>query len=122
MKRLIKRILRWALKPEIERMEQEADAMARVHRIHEENKLLNQRLRLLLNNFGAGLDVEISGHKYARSWAVVCLQGEKADFVKFVDLGDAEIREIQRYIYQFERGKTAIDAAPQFRQILKFQR
>lgn len=63
----------------------------------------------LLKNFGVGADIHISDHKYSRSWAVICLQGQKADFIKFVDLGDRDIREIGNYLKHFDRKHVNMD-------------
>jgi hypothetical protein len=65
-------------------------------------------IKSLLGN----IDVSVDVHQYAPSWAVISMQGEKADYIKFIDLGRAEIREIQKFLRQFERSK--IDSAPHF--------
>lgn len=65
-----------------------------------------------------GVDVSIDVHEpssyYSKSWAVISLQGNGADYIKFVDLGHAEIRHIQGFLRQFERAKPhiKIDASP----------
>lgn len=64
-----------------------------------------KRIKNLLDN----LDVSVDYHHYGRSWAVISLQGQKSDYIKFVDLSEFEIREIQRFIERFDRSKVDAD-------------
>lgn len=66
------------------------------------------------------LDVSVDVHKYEPSWAVISLQGKKMDYVKFIDLGDSDIREIASFLRQFERRHNIkVDARPDIREWLK---
>ena len=96
MKKLIRYIVRWALDLE-------------------DYETQERKIKNFLNNFEVSVDV----HQYAHSWAVVSIQGRKSDFIKFIDLGPAEILDIQKFLRQFDR--TKVDASPQASKFLKFQ-
>ncbi len=66
------------------------------------------------------VDVSVDVHQYGRSWACISIQGRRDDFVKFVDLRDSEIREIQRFLHQFSRKGRTIDAPREMNRFLKF--
>lgn len=63
-----------------------------------------------LEDISGSTEVCVDVHKRSNSWAVICLQGEKSNFIKFVDLGEKDIREISHFLRNFERNK--IDAHP----------
>ena len=75
---------------------------------------LNKDLTKITKNFEVSVDVGFQ----SRSWAVISLQGERSDFIKFVDLGYKDINEISRFLRQFDRIK--VDASPQQTAFLKF--
>lgn len=77
---------------------------------------ISQRAQRILGN----VDVSVDVHEYSPSWAVVSIQGHGTDYIKFVDLGRADILAIQGYLKQFDRAK--IDASPRATQYLKFER
>lgn len=80
---------------------------------------LLKKLNNLLENIDVSIDVHES-HKYSNSWAVISLQGSKTDYLKFVDLGYKDIREIQKYLRKFERDTNVkIDASPNASQFLR---
>ncbi len=67
----------------------------------------------LLNNIDVSVDVH-QCHRYSNSWAVVSLQGTKVDYIKFIDLGDRDIREIASFLRKYERiCNVKIDAHPE---------
>lgn len=79
-------------------------------------------LKNVLENIDVSVDVH-EFHKYSKSWAVISLQGSKTDYLKFIDLGDADIRYIQQFLRQFERNtKVKIDASPNASQFLRVSR
>ena len=56
--------------------------------------------------FSVATDVECRDH---RSWAVICIEG-KPNYVKFIDLGRSEVREVQSFLRQFEGSRRIVDA------------
>lgn len=54
---------------------------------------------------GVGVDI----HQRSASWAVICIQGKKHDFVKFIDLPDKDIRDIQQFLRHFDRRRMNVD-------------
>jgi hypothetical protein len=54
------------------------------------------------------LNISVDVHEHSNSWAVICVNG-KCDYVKFVDLGQSNIREISRFLRQFEKSNKIID-------------
>lgn len=81
-----------------------------IDRLKEADKLLNS------------LDIAVDIHERSRSWAVIALQGKKADFVKFVDLGHSDIDTIARFLSRYNRDNRVIDATPNMTGYLKSQR
>jgi len=65
------------------------------------------------------MDVSVDFHERANSWACISIQG-KSDYVKFIDLGDSDLRQISQFLRQFERNSNIkIDASPQARGFFK---
>lgn len=89
MKKLFKRLFEWAFKEELEDMRQDA-----------------KRVKNVLGN----LDISVDVHHYSPSWAVISIQGKKSDYIKFINLGAADMSEIQHFLRQFERSK--VDCSP----------
>lgn len=92
---MIRKVFQWIFKEEIRRLQR---------RINEVNKS-EAKFRTLLDNVDVGIDYGYRGG----SWAVVHLKG-KSDFIKFINLGDQDIREIGRFLRNFRT--SAIDASP----------
>lgn len=81
----------------------------------------------VFNKVLAGIDVSVDVHefdyKYSPSWAVVSLQGQRADYIKFVELGQSDINEISRFLRNYERtANIKVDAAPHASQFLRIHR
>ena len=55
-------------------------------------------------------EASVDVHNYSPSWAVLSLRGKHSDYIKFMNLGDADLRTIHQFLSQFE--DTKIDAAP----------
>jgi hypothetical protein len=72
MKNLIKKVFRWICQAELERLENTI----------KEQENYSVQLKEMIGN----IDVAVDVHQYGRSWAVVCIQGERTDYVKFIDL------------------------------------
>lgn len=74
-----------------------------------------KRIVNLLDN----IDVSVDHHIHSSSWAVISIQGEKSDYIKFVDLGRADIDRIAHFVSQFERIK--VDASPEHSKYIKMR-
>lgn len=103
MKRIKERIRKWLIGNDLDKLE----------RIIKEQQNIIHGQRQLLNNVGVAADIHISNKGYSRSWAVINIQG-KRDFVKFVDLGEKDIREIQNFLRNFDKQRVNADVPPVF--------
>lgn len=86
--------------------------------LEENERKLQDQIRRLREEFdvfreatGVGVDVSIQESKMSPSWAVICINGSK-DYVRFVELPAGEIREVGKFLRQFERSRYAIDCPP----------
>lgn len=112
MKKILLRFLLWVLKDEF-------------HKLHLSNTNIVKRTGVIenrLDNIFKNLEVSVDVHdkRYSKSWAVISIQGEHSDFIKFIDLGKNEIHEIQQFLNHFNRSK--IDACPNTSPFFKFKR
>jgi len=69
-------------------------------------EIQEKRIREILRIVDASIDVS----QYSRSWAVISIQGRQ-DFIKFIDLGERDLKEIKDFLRNFDR--TKVDASPQ---------
>jgi hypothetical protein len=106
MKRILlkwkKQFVRWLLDGQIEKLE---SLKKECESLKKESLLLEQRLR---NTVGS-IDVAVDVHMKSPSWAVICIQGKKTDFVKFLDLGERDLNEIAYFLKRFERNDIRAD-------------
>lgn len=107
---MIKKIFRWIFKDELIELKKETQRCISAQKNY---KTQEKRINNLLSN----IDVSVDVHEYSRSWAVISIQGQKSDYIKFVDLGEREIRDIQKYLHNFDRSK--VDASPQASKFLR---
>ena len=107
MKKIVRKLVRWALKDEIDQLN--------VGIL--EIKVQINRVKQVLGNIDVGVDVHEYDNKYSPSWAVISIQGKRTDFIKFIDLGQREIIDIQQFLRHFDRSK--VDASPHATQFLK---
>lgn len=111
---MIRKLFRWVFSAELIRLEREVSIAAKNNASFIKYK---RNLEDLLNNIDVTVDVEY-GHGYAKSWAVVSIQGEKTDFIKFFDLGRTDMLNLRDYLMKFDRNiKT--DATPEQSMLLK---
>lgn len=82
-----------------------------------ENSTSKQVYDRLFENTDVTVDADIQAN-YGRSdsWAIISIQGEREDFVRFIDLSRHDIQEISHFLRQFRRGK--VDAEPRMRNFL----
>lgn len=106
MRKIIKRFFAWCFREELSHYNEV------ISQCEKERILLKEqinRTKNVLSNFDVSVDV----HHHAPSWAVVSLQGGKTDYLKFIDLGDRNIREISQFLSQFDRkNQIKIDCSP----------
>lgn len=68
--------------------------------------------RELTNIFREYGDVSVDHHLHSDSWAVIKVdKGPHSCYLKFIDLGKRDLRDIQHYLSMFER--KHIDSTPQ---------
>lgn len=108
---MIRKLFNWIFKAELEALKRNVNASEKLLYQMREDK---QKIDNLLGN----IDVSVDHHIYAKSWAVISIQGNKSDYIKLVDLGERDIRELQQYLQRFDRKK--VDSLPHFSKILKF--
>lgn len=101
---LTEKLLRWVFRAELLKLERQL----------QRNRIQEDRIDNLLNN----LDISVDVHYRANSWAVISIQGDRSDFIKFIDLGRSDIEEIYRFLRRFDRSK--VDAEPRIFEMLKF--
>lgn len=97
LKSIIRRFFFWVF----------SDQLEALHFYLSENKKINRKLKNMLNN----IDVSVDHNLMSKSWAVISIQGQKKDFIKFIDLDNNDIRHIQEFLKKFDRKK--IDASPE---------
>mgnify|MGYP000383258968 CR=1 FL=1 len=110
---MLKKIFRWVFKKELNNLKIK----------EKELSFLGEKLETkinLVNNLLGNIDVSVDVNRHSPSWAVISIQGEKSDYIKFVDLGQRDIKEIQRFLHHFDRNNRKIDAPFQERNYLKF--
>lgn len=120
MKKLIKKIFEWIFREELDKLNEQ------IRQAQVSASTCNSyvtHIKNILQNIDVSVDVHEYDHRYSPSWAVISLQGQRTDYIKFMDLGDRELRDIANFLRQFERGRNIkIDAHPQTSQLLKIQR
>lgn len=81
----------------------------------------HKTFEFLLSNIDVSVDVH--EHNYSPSWAVISLQGQKTDYIKFINLGQSDIKEIASFLRNFERDSNLkIDAYPPTSRFLKISK
>lgn len=96
MREIIKSIFKWIFREELSSLQNKLDQY--------EQK--TKELKALLGNTDISIDVD----PYSSSWAVISIQGGSTDFIRFIDLGSREMRDIQSFLRQFEKHNIKIDA------------
>lgn len=110
---MIKKFFKWFLRKELSQLNV---AITECKIATEKYKEQEAKIRNILGN----IDVSVDIHQYSPSWAVISIQGEKSDYIKFVDLGKEEMQVIQKFMRQFERSK--VDATPEISQFLRIDK
>lgn len=110
---MIKKIFKWFLREELSELN---IAITECKIATEKYKEQEAKIRNILGN----IDVSVDIHQYSPSWAVISIQGKKMDYIKFVDLGQEDILQIQKFMRQYERSK--VDATPAASQFLRIDK
>ena len=108
---MIRKIFSWIFKAELQQLE---TILKATENINDSLELKHKRIDNLLDN----LEISVDYHMFSRSWAVISIQGKRSDYIKFIDLGERDIREIQQFISRYDRSK--VDCAPQHSPMFKF--
>lgn len=96
MKKMIKKLFNWIFQKELAEMKTNAIRI----------NFIADRVEKILGN----IDVSVDVNHYTPSWAVISIQGKKVDYIRFVNLGNSDIREIEDFLRHFERIK--VDCCP----------
>lgn len=118
MKKLFRKLFLYLFREDFKRMEElERDLGGLIHR--QKCATLEAETRAkCINQLIGNIDVSVDVHQRSGSWAVISLQGQKADYIKFVDLDQRSLKEISHFLRQFDRQNVKIDANPFDRQML----
>lgn len=76
--------------------------------LYESNKYIISRSKV-------GFSQEYNRHNRpnkSNNWAVICIEGESVDMVRFVDMSQEDLREVASFLKKFDNGRALIDAAP----------
>lgn len=109
MKKLINSLFNWLFKDQLKQIEiskTNLDSMIRTH-----DELMNRQLQYedKLRNTVGNIDVACDVHMRSNSWAIISIHGVKEDYVKFIDLGTSEIRQIQQFLKRFDNSRVNAD-------------
>lgn len=132
-KKILQKIFRWVMSEEIEKLNKltrDLDfyktntqrtlerTQTELYTLQKEFKNITKMYEIMFENSDISIDVDNKGYRGCRSdsWAVISIQGERSDFIKFVQLKDRDIQEISYFLRQFQRGK--IDADYSIRNVL----
>lgn len=80
---------------------------------------LENSMRMIIGETKVGMDYH---EKYDRSWVVICIRGEKKEWVQFFDIHDREIGEIQRIFQKFQKSNITMDLPPNRRRFEFFDK
>lgn len=82
---------------------------------HSEIKKTKDRLKALIDS--ASLSVDVHDDPYSINWAVFNLEGKECLYMKFIDLGRQDLKNVINFMRQFEN--VRYDASPETSRILK---
>lgn len=117
MKKLIRFLIIWLFRIEYEkyknvilRYDKEMKRIAQLRfsyeRAIDQAYIDAKRIRDLLGN----IDISVDVHHRSSSWAVISLQGQKQDYIRFIHLSDSDIRSIGSFLRQFDQENIKIDS------------
>ncbi|MBD8348563.1 hypothetical protein [Dysgonomonas sp. HGC4] len=103
MRKYLKKFFQWVFSYELGKIASE------IRQCEKERKALKEQADRV-SNLLSNLDISVDLHHYSPSWAVISLQGQKTDYIKFIQMNDRTIMDIDRVLRQFERSK--VDCSP----------
>lgn len=117
---MLRKLFNWIFKSQLEELSKEiVKAQYTNRRLEKQYETFNQ----VLNGIDVSVDVHEYDNRYSPSWAVISVQGQRTDFIKFVDLGDRNIYDISQFLRQYERrAHVKVDASPNASQFLRVER
>lgn len=110
MKKILTTLFSWVFKQQLNELKIQIQV---AQQTCDQLKADSRKLHNLLDN----LDISVDHHEYSSSWAVISIQGQQSDFIKFIDLGRSDIHTIQQFLRQFDRSK--VDCSPQASKFFK---
>lgn len=116
----MKKIFRWIFKEELDSLQKQIDKSKQIRQEFDYIKKKYEEKEKKFDNLFKNIDVSVDVHHYAPSWAVISIQGQKQDYIKFINLGQADLLEIKRFLSHFDRDK--VDCAPNETQFLRIDR
>ena len=117
---MIRKLFNWIFKAELDKLNSE---ILKAKNIADKLEQQRQVFNTVLSGIDVSVDVHEYDYRYSTSWAVISLQGQRTDYIKFVELGQSEINEIARFLRNFERNSNIkIDASPMASQFLRVPR
>ena len=124
---MIRKLFNWIFKSELDKLQKAIDTAEnrsfRAEKLGAELEWQKKAFQSILDGIDVSVDVHEYDHRYSPSWAVISLQGQKTDYIKFVELGQSEINEIAKFLRNFERNSNIkVDASPMASQFLRVPR
>lgn len=114
---MIRKLFNWIFEAELDKLNSE---ILKAKNIAEKLEQQRNAFNTVLSGIDVSVDVHEYDHKYSPSWAVISLQGQKTDYIKFIELGQSEINEIALFLRNFELNSSIkVDASPIASQFLR---
>lgn len=117
IKKRFKGFLEWAFSEEFDNMrttcEQQQRTITQMQKEIEDLRILQNQLGIYekkLKSLLGSISVSANLPKKAENWAVISIQGEKIDYVKFIALPKNDMIAISRFLAQFQ--DHALETSP----------
>lgn len=117
IKRKFKGFLEWAFSEEFNNMrttcEKQQRTTSQMRKEIEDLRILQNQLNVYekkLKSLLGGISVSANLPKKAENWAVISIQGEQIDYVKFISLPKNDMIAISRFLAQFQ--SHALETSP----------
>lgn len=108
-------IFNWLFKEQLEKLkisEQKcSELLEEQYTVHNQTLRIENRLRNITDSFEVGVDVSIN-NRYDPSWAVICIKGQKHDYIRFKRMDEGGLRAVSQFLRQFESNRITIDMPP----------
>jgi len=118
---MIKKLFRWIFATEIKSLETTVAICENQTRLANEAistvKAQEARIKAVFGNIECSMDTHI---KYGKNWAVISIEGQETDYIKFVSFPKENLKQLQDFLSNFDRSK--IDAAPNTTGFIRIER